>query len=176
MKPVSFEASEGRANPKEIPCLYLATDKETAMSEVRPWLHSDISVGQFKTVRELKLIDCSVHTPKRGGFRFFFQRARRKEKREEAVWADIDRAFSRPVTPSDKSSDYVPTQIIAERFKNNGVDGVLYKSALADGLNLALFDINAATTVNCFVYEVGEIKFSFQQSGNPYFLKSDGDK
>lgn len=49
MKPIQYEASEGRANPKGISCLYLATDKETAMSEVRPWLGSDISVGQFKT-------------------------------------------------------------------------------------------------------------------------------
>ncbi len=32
MKPVPFEASEGRVNPKGIPYLYLATDKETAMS------------------------------------------------------------------------------------------------------------------------------------------------
>ncbi len=130
-------------------------------------------MGQFKTVRELKLINCSVH-PSNGLIVYFEEPD--DQKKEEAVWADIDRAFSRPVTPSDKSSDYVPTQIIAERFKNNGVDGVLYKSALADGLNLALFDINAATTVNCFVYEVEEIKFSFRQSVNPYFLKSDGDK
>lgn len=38
MKPLSNSASEGRANPKGIPYLYVATDKETAMSEVRPSL------------------------------------------------------------------------------------------------------------------------------------------
>ena len=147
MKPVQYEASEGRANPKGIPCLYLATDKETAMAEVRPWIHSDISVWQFKTVRELRLINCSVHAPKRGGYIIYFEEPDEK-KREKAVWADIDRAFSRPVTPSDKSSDYVPTQIIAELFKSNGFDGLFYKSSLSDGFNLALFDISTAAVGN----------------------------
>ncbi len=172
MKPVQYEASEGRVNPKGIPCLYLATDKETAMAEVRPSLHSDISVWQFKMVKELQLIDCSVHAPKKGGYRIFFKEPDDKQK-EKAVWADIDRAFSRPVTPSDRSSDYVPTQIIAELFKNNGFDGILYKSSLADGLNLALFDIDAATTGDCaLVCRVEEIKFSYS-CGNPCFPKND---
>ncbi len=175
MKPLQYEASEGRVNSKGIPCLYLATDQETAMYEVRPWLGVDISVWQFKTTKELRLIDCSVHAPKTGGFRFFFEEPDEKEK-EKAVWADIDRAFSRPVTLSDKSSDYVPTQIIAELFKTNGSDGILYKSSLADGLNLALFDIGAATVGNyALVRRVKDIKFSFD-SGQEYFSESAEDK
>jgi len=35
MKPLQNSASEGRANPKGIPYLYLATDMNTAMAEVR---------------------------------------------------------------------------------------------------------------------------------------------
>ena len=38
MKPLPDKAYDGRANPKGIPCLYLATRKETALSEVRPWI------------------------------------------------------------------------------------------------------------------------------------------
>ncbi|WP_413769916.1 RES domain-containing protein, partial [Vibrio vulnificus] len=38
MRPLLNSASEGRANPKGIPCLYVASTKETAMSEIRPWL------------------------------------------------------------------------------------------------------------------------------------------
>ena len=56
---------------------------------------------------------------------------------------------------------FIPTQI-AELFKSNGFDGVFYKSALSEGLNLALFDLNAAAMVNCFVSSVREIKFSFE--------------
>jgi len=60
MKPLSDSATEGRANPKGIPCLYVATDKETAMSEVRPWLGAILSVAIFKLPKDLKIIDFSV--------------------------------------------------------------------------------------------------------------------
>src|SRR3990172_2578820 len=112
MKPPSNMAYEGRTNPKGIPHLYLATSKETAMSEVRPWIGLNISVGQFKTVYDLKLIDCSVHHNKKG-FILYLEEPE-PEKREEAVWIDIDRAFSEPVTTNDNVADYVPTQILSE--------------------------------------------------------------
>ena len=37
MKPKTDAAKEGLVNPKGIPCLYVATDETTAISEVRPW-------------------------------------------------------------------------------------------------------------------------------------------
>ena len=166
MTPVAFEASEGRVNPKGIPCLYLATTKETAMAEVRPWFDSNISVALFETVKDLKLIDCSVHSHKAPKF---YLEEPDDQKKEEAVWADIDSAFSQPVTPSDKSSDYVPTQIIAELFKRNGFDGVLYRSALSDGVNLALFDIAAATMLNSILCTVEKIWFSFGPLGSAHY-------
>lgn len=62
MKPLSNSASEGRSNPKGMPYLYVATDKETAMSEVRPSLGAILSVGKFKPTRELKIINCKKCT------------------------------------------------------------------------------------------------------------------
>ena len=161
MTPKPFKASEGRVNPKGIPCLYLATNKETAMAEVRPWLDEAISVGQFKTVKELRLINCSEHPF--DGMVIHFEEPDDQNK-EKAVWSAIDRAFSKPVTSSDKSADYAPTQIIAELFKRNGFDGVIYRSALSRGsndLNLALFDIAAATMINCYLCGVEKIRYAF---------------
>ncbi len=48
MKPLRDRASEGRANPKGIPYLYLATKEETAISEVRPWIGSFISLAPIQ--------------------------------------------------------------------------------------------------------------------------------
>jgi hypothetical protein len=60
MKPLPDKAYDGRANSKGmIPCLYLATRKETALCEVRPWIGSYVSVGQFKILRDIELIDCT---------------------------------------------------------------------------------------------------------------------
>jgi len=168
MRPQSHVATEGRANPKGIPCLYLATDKETAMAEIRPSAGSYVSVGQFKTLRLLTLIDCSVGH--KSGFTFYFEEPD-AEEREQAVWNDIDRAFSEPVTISDSTADYAPTQIISEMFKREGYDGVAYKSYLGPGFNLALFDLKAADIINCFLYRVKSVVFEFDQAGSPYFVQ-----
>ena len=172
MKPLSYKATEGRANPKGIPCLYLATDKETAMSEVRPWIGSYISVGQFKVIKDLKLIDCSVHHDK--GVAIYFEEPE-PPKREEAVWADVDRAFSRPVTPNDDVGDYVPTQILAELFKKNGYDGLIYKSNLGKGFNVAIFDLDVAELINCSLFTVKQVNLSFSETSNPYFVRKHND-
>lgn len=167
MKPLSGRASEGRANPKGLPYLYLATNRDTALAEVRPWIGSFISVGQFKTLRELRLVNC---TTEQKSLRFYFKEPS-AEKREESVWADIDRAFAKPVSPSDDIADYVPTQIIAELFKADNFDGVAYRSSLGDGHNVALFDLDMAELVSCFLFQVESISFEFKESANPYIVR-----
>ena len=173
MHPLKYAASEGRVNPKGIPYLYLATSKETAMSEVRPWVGSKISVAQFKVVKELTVVDCSVNHSLNP---FYFDLKRGfyepgEEEREKAVWAHIDKAFSAPVTQTENQAHYAPTQIIAELFKKNGFDGVVYKSMLADGYNIALFDPSCAEMLNCFLYEAKKVSFEFNETANPYFLR-----
>ena len=57
MKPIGEFAGEGRANSSGIPVLYLASTEKTAISEVRPWVGSQVSVAQFKVSRNLNAID-----------------------------------------------------------------------------------------------------------------------
>lgn len=167
MRPISGKATEGRVNPKGIPYLYLASDEETAMAEVRPWIGSLVSAGQFKAVRNLQLVDCYI---KHSDFVYYLKEPD-PDKRERAVWTELDRAFAKPVNPSDHSADYVPTQIIAELFKTNGFDGIMYKSALGRGYNIVLFSLDDADLINCSLYEATQISFTFKQAANPYFVK-----
>jgi hypothetical protein len=167
MVPLPHKAKEGRANPKGIPYLYVATDKNTAMAEVRPWLDSTISVGQFEIKKDITLVNCSVQHKEF----FCYQQEPSAEKKEEAVWTNIGWAFSMPVTPNDSVADYIPTQIIAELFKNNKLDGIEYKSDLGKGNNIVLFDINIADIVNCFLYRTDKIDFSFKEAAALYFIK-----
>lgn len=162
MVPLPHKAKEGRANPKGIPYLYVATDKDTAMAEVRPWLNSEISVGRFEIKREITLVDCSVQHE---DF-FCFPKEPPAEKKEEAVWTNIGWAFSMPVTPNDSVADYIPTQIIAELFKNNGLDGIEYKSDLGKGNNIVLFDINITDILDCSLYRTDKIDFSFIEAAS----------
>ena len=169
MKPLVWQATEGRANPKGIPCLYLASERDTALAEVRPWMGSLVSVGQFKTLRQLRIVNC---TTDRVGFNIYLEGEPSPEAREEAVWTHIDHAFAAPVNRSDDVADYVPTQIIAELFKASEFDGVAYRSSLGHGHNIALFDLDAAKLVNCFLFEVKKITFDFAEAANPYFLRN----
>ena len=172
MKPVEGRATEGRANPKGIPVLYLSSKSKTAMSEVRPWLGSLVSCAQFKTVRHLRIIDFSVHHGKEPVFHFREPDATQKEK---SVWTCIDQAFSNPTTFADDTADYVPTQIISELFKSEGYDGIAYKSTFGDdGYNIALFNLSDAELIACTLHEVKSLEFSFAQIDNSYWLEADG--
>ena len=172
MKPLEGRAAEGRANPKGIPVLYLATRQETAMSEVRPWVGSLVSCAQFATTRPLRIVDFSVNHGK-GTVRHFSEP--NSSQKEEAVWTHIDQAFSEPVTSADDTADYAPTQVIAELFKNEGFDGIAYKSVFGeDGYNIALYRLADAELTTCALHEVKSLASSFEQFDNPYWRKSDG--
>lgn len=166
MKPLADRALEGRANPKGIPFLYVATSMKTSVGECRPWVGAHVSVSQVKTVRELKILNC---TSDKQGASFYFDEPD-PSKREEAVWRDIDRAFAEPVTRSDDTADYAPTQILAELFRENGMDGVGYRSALGTGHNLALFELNCAEVINGQLVKVDSLDITFSQADNPYFV------
>jgi RES domain-containing protein len=167
MKPLVDRAYEGRVNAKGIPCLYMATKLETAISEVRPWIGSLVSVGQFRIERPLRILDCSVHHAKQ----VFYLSEPDSDEREQAVWSHIDRAFSEPMTRSDDTADYASTQVLAELFRDRGYDGVVYKSAFGeDGFNVALFDLDAAVLLNCGLYKVNGAAFQFSEADSPYFV------
>ena len=75
-----------------------------------------------------------------------------------------------PVTSNETTADYAPTQIIAELFKNNGFDGIAYRSSLGKGHNIILFDLNAADPINYTLHEAKKVSFDFAQISNRYFI------
>jgi hypothetical protein len=166
MKPIAEKASDGRANPRGIACLYLASQQDTAILEVRPLIGSYVSVAQFRTKRELQLVDCSQREV--GPLGFIHQNLSTEET-EKVVWSQMNRAFSAPVERGDESLDYIPTQILAETFKSLHYDGVGYKSSYGEsGLNVALFDLASADLVTCGLHRVKDV------SVNVYYAASRG--
>jgi hypothetical protein len=162
MKPKPEHSSDGRANAKGVPCLYVATDAETAIHEVRPWPGLDVTVGQLKLAKDLKLIDFS-ETSDSEQFPYFFFSEPSTDEIIKAVWAAMDFAFSWPMSKSDLKSSYTPTQIISEFIKSNNYDGIIYKSFLTKGLNYALFNLSDAVVVQCDLFVVSKVKFNFER-------------
>lgn len=176
MKPLPEKVTDGRVNPRGIAYLYLALDEETACAEVRPWLGSCVSLGQFQTKRDLRLIDCTSDKKKRP-FKAIDAFAAglvpwEPDDYESVVWGEIGHVMSKPVSPEDSGLSYVPTQIIAESLRHHGADGIAYKSLLAEGgVNFAIFDIKDADLISCVLIETTGVKFAFSQCDNPYFIK-----
>jgi hypothetical protein len=174
MVPLPKFVGDGRANPRGVAYLYLASSATTAGSEVRPWLGATISMSQFKTNRALRLVDCT--RDKKRWFKSFHVETGlapwEPHEFESVVWGDIGYAMSTPYSIDEQSLNYVPTQIIAERLRHSGVDGMVYQSLLAkDGFNIVLFDPSDATPINFQLYEARSIAYTFEPTDNPFFAK-----
>jgi hypothetical protein len=48
--------------------------------------------------------------------------------------------LTRPVVPLSAAIDYTPSQYLCEFIKKCGYHGVVYRSSISNGINLALFD------------------------------------
>jgi len=164
MFPLKEKSIEGRANPRGISYLYLSSDKNTACAEARPWKDSIISLGIFHVKKNIKIIDCSKVKKK---FEFFLEQPEPHIK-EECVWADINNTFSQPVNPNDPKTEYIPTQIIAEIIREQGYDGIAYKSSLEKGYNIVLFDFNAVEMLGCWLTKTKDIFFDFEHRKRGY--------
>lgn len=179
MKPDPDKVTDGRANPRGIAYLYLATNKTTAALEVRPSIGSYVSIAQFKIQREVQLVDCSAD--KVGNLFRFQHHSLTPDEIENINWSDINAAFSEPVERGDSSLDYVSTQILAEVFKRNGFGGITYHSSYGRSEkggrkvahNVVLFDMSAADLINCGLHRVRDVSVELSQEDNPYFIRSD---
>lgn len=183
-------ASAGRLNSEGIPYLYLATQVETAVAEVRPWIGAEVTIGFFKILSNLSIVDTSDDKPKNTLSLYEFVNIDKEDfdirrrsnhgytsvEKEEYIWGDINSAFSRPISPNDSLLKYLPTQFVSEKLKTEGYDGVAYSSSLNEkGYNIALFDPLKAKCTGCSMYEIKKMTYDFEESGNAISL-SDDDK
>jgi len=142
--PPKNKTAHGRANPAGIPYLYLATDQQTAVSEIRPHPGEVACVATFSVPAKLSLVD--LRWPRITVSPFSLS----SEDEVAQMRGDIDfleyfgEELTRPVVPQAAAIDYIPSQYLCEFIKHCGYDGVLYRSSVGDGFNLALFDPDLA--------------------------------
>lgn len=73
--------------------------------------------------------------------------------------------LTRPVLPSGAAIDYIPSQYLCEFIKISGFDGVVYRSSVSDGINLALFDPGKAVGVSVVLYSVSKVSVEILPAG-----------
>lgn len=150
-------ASHGRANPPGIPYLYLGSFAQTAVAEVRPHTGEVACVAEFAIPLPLRAVD--LRNPRKLVSPFLLADASAIGQ----LRADIDflerlgDELTRPVLPRGAAIDYIPSQYLCEFIKKNGYDGVVYRSSVSDGINLALFDPAGATGRGVARYDVTRV-------------------
>lgn len=137
--PPRGQPSHGRANPAGIPYLYLGSTEQTSVAEIRPHTGEHATLAEFTLVGELRLLD--LRNPRKLISPF----AMGDEDLIAGLYADIPfierlgEELTRPVLPQRAAIDYVPSQYLCEFIKKVGYDGLIYRSSVSDGMNLALF-------------------------------------
>ena len=146
-----------RANPAGIPYLYLASDQDTAICEVRPHNQERLTVGSFMIASSVTCIDLrdpSIGCPFEHGNKL------RDFLSVLGFLRHLGRELSLPIGNHRREHDYLPTQYLCELIKNLGYDGVLYQSGLSTGYNIALFNPNSAYCFETRLVRVQSVKIS----------------
>jgi hypothetical protein len=147
-----------RMSPAGISLFYGGLDIDTCISEVRPNVGEKVVVGEFETLKQLKVLDLSAREVEKELLSIFDENY--SFEYEEYFKPFINyfaRDISKPIRPDDAAIDYTPTQVFTEfmrirKFRdlievitnNTGetytINGLLYSSFLnKDGVNIVLF-------------------------------------
>lgn len=152
-------SKNGRANPEGINYLYLAEDKDTVIAELRPGINCYVTIGEFKVLRDIKVLElsnCFVHS--------------KLDIVELAL--DLGLKFALPVDKENIGSVYILTQYFTEITKNHDscIEGIKYLSSVMDRkirsakyildvtygrhFNIALFEEKNTECIKTKVYQV----------------------
>lgn len=138
--PPPEKAQQGRANPTGIPYLYLASNKDTAISEIRPHTGDNAFVAEVSINDSLDVIDLRDPRKTISPFDINGKKDIASLRGDIEFLVHLGEELKRPVLPHSAEIDYLPTQYICELIKKNQYHGVLYNSSVGEGFNLALFD------------------------------------
>lgn len=146
-------ATEGRLNRPRVSVLYLASDVETAISELRPHPGHLISTASFRLKRDIAVANLANHD-----IRDFLSDGRLEIFRAILSISDV---LNLPVQPEQKEL-YAVTQMFGDAVRESGFDAVSFRSSLAGGINLTCFAEDAFEIVSGSeqVHEIASLSYS----------------
>ena len=162
--PEKHITSHGRANPAGIPYLYLGSTEATAISEVRPHTGETACVADFALQGNVTLID--LRNPRKSVSPFVLgdEDAISAMRTDVPFLERLGEELTRPVLPQVAAIEYVPSQYLCEFIKKCRFDGVIYRSSVGEGMNLALFDPTRATPRSTKQRRVAKVTVVIEES------------
>lgn len=163
--PPNHFAKSGRANPVGISYFYIANDLNTTLFETRAGLHDFVSIGEFKLIEDIQIIDL-----KEAGNQDPFDLAQNELLEDYLAYSPflkrLGYELSKPIRRQDSDLDYLPTQYLTEFIKSINSDGIAYGSSLNKiGQNLAMFKPEKFECTKVNVYEIIDISYNYQLAG-----------
>ncbi|MDR0853635.1 MAG: RES family NAD+ phosphorylase [Clostridiales Family XIII bacterium] len=158
--PKPRQATSGRANPEGISCLYLTSDVDTALNEVRAGVHDIVYVGKFIAKKDIEVVDLKNidRLSPFGNIDKTLHAVNRKSL------ARIANEIARPLRRNDSPLDYLPTQYISDFIKSKGHSGIEYKSTMSsDGYNVAVFDESDYECIGVVAYEIKSLEYAYEE-------------
>jgi len=166
-KPPLDSTSNGRANPVGIPCLYVASDKKTAIAEIRPSKGEKVCVAAFKADKEMQFADLS--NPRKTISPFLLSEEQIKLLRRYMEYlCRLSEELTLPVSPKSAHLEYLPSQYLCEFIKHCGFDGLMYKSAMGPGVNYAIFNDAKVTGINVQQYRIDDLSIEYSKCKGCY--------
>ena len=150
----------GRANPIGISYLYAASDKDTAIAELRPHKQHSITVVTISVDSSIKLAD--LRSPKLSISPFRFIGENLSENVNNIHFLEhLSAELVKPVLPKDSNLEYLTTQYLCELIKSCGFDGIIYKSSVGRGDNYAFFSSDKLVFKSVKMSQIESIKYDF---------------
>ena len=141
--PPKERAANNRMSAAGIPLLYVSSDAQTCIAEVRPSIGDSVVVGQFTSTVPLKFFDFTALSNLKHEPISLFSPDYEKRNDRRLLLEYLHDLIARPVRTTD--TDYVMTQALAEYIRHNvqhSFDGIAFRSVQRSdgGINFVLFD------------------------------------
>lgn len=155
--PPPLLAGIGRLNRAGVSYLYSATDKYTAISEIRPHPGDVVSVGKFIVNKELLIFDLTESQ-----FLNFFHN---DESLDKFGKLNTFTELMQKVIPPSERHIYNITQLIADCIRKLDFDGILFPSSVGNGENLVVFnpEFMSYTYDDAEVVEIKDVTYKYLQ-------------
>jgi RES domain-containing protein len=143
--PPRDKAPAGRANRKNEPVLYLASDEETALAEVRAWKGMAVAVTKFEVKNRLLLVSLLHYKLPKSPF---FEELLQWKVQLAELFGRLADELSRPVIVHEDEQVYFSTQYLADWVRKARYHGIEYPSAMGPGSNLVIFNPEDVRSLN----------------------------
>jgi hypothetical protein len=156
--PKRFIKSIGRFNSFGINHLYLASDIETVVAELRPDLGNNICIGHFQATQDITILNLIDDFAIAGGGASQYNPA--------LITLMLGDLFSQPIPRAEENLDYLPMQYFAELCKVKKIEGIKCFSSLfgRDTMkyNFILFDESKVECRSTQVIKVNKVMYDFK--------------